>query len=227
MNVSSMVASGYAAKTASAVGNLYASAAAFDTPAATHSGSASGSPDTVTISQAARDALAAASTSSSAGTHSVEARLAEIKSKDAVTRTADDTEYLFAHDAKLAAIRDKINANNSASTLTAEELDYQQKAGGFVNTMAYLSPAEKALYDKMVASGNTAAAAGMSQIALTRTMGHTAGGSNGTTYDPINTKITADNIVKYFSHSIIDPSGKAQAQFQALIEYLQNNPATA
>ena len=98
-----------------------------------------------------------------------------------------------------------------------------QKAVGFVNTMANLSPAEKALYDKAVASGNTEAAAGISQIALVRMMGHTAGGANGTTYDPLNTEITAANIEKYFSHSIVDPTGKAQSQFQALIQYLQNN----
>ena len=112
----------------------------------------------------------------------------------------------------------------SPDKLTAEELDYMQKAGGFVNTMANLSPAEKALYDKAVASGNTEAAAGISQIAFVRTMGHTAGGAGGSTYDPLNTEITAANIEKYFSHSIIDPSGKAQSQFQALIQYLQDNP---
>ena len=192
--------------------------------------SAANTAGTVTISQAAREALAAfeASASPSAGSNSVEAKLAEIKSKDAVARTADDTEYLFAHDQKLAAIRDKINANNGASTLTAEELDYQQKAGGFVNTMASLSPAEKATYDKMVASGNTAAAAGMSAIAFERaTLGHTASTKDGVAYDPTSTAITPDNIVKYFSQSFSDPTGKMQSQFQALIQYLQNIPQTA
>jgi hypothetical protein len=94
--------------------------------------------------------------------------------------------------------------------------------------MASLSPAEKALYDKVVASGNKDAAAGISQIAFIRTTsGHTAGGANGTTYDPMNTEITAANIERYFSHSIVDSTGKAQSQFQALIQYLQNNPATS
>ena len=180
--------------------------------------------DTVTISQAAREAFAAsaANASSSAGSNSVDAKLAQIKSKDVMSRTAEDMDYMLAHDTKLAAIRDK-----APGTLTAEELDYEQKAGGFVNTMANLSPAEKALYDKAVASGNLQAAAGISQIALIRMMGHTAGGANGTTYDPINTEITAANIEKYFSNSIVDPSGKAQSQFQALIQYLQNNPAVS
>lgn len=179
------------------------------------------SADTVTISQAARNALAASSA------NSVDAKLAEIKSKDALSRTQEETDYVLAHDTRFAAIRDKMKGGNGPDTLTADDLDYVQKAGGLVNTMANLSPAEKALYDKIVASGDKAAIAGMSQIALIRMMGHTAGGANGTTYDPINTEITAANIERYFSHSIVDPSGKAQSQFQALIQYLQSNPATA
>ncbi|OYD52409.1 hypothetical protein CGK74_18205 [Thauera propionica] len=108
--------------------------------------------------------------------------------------------------------------------LTADELDYVQKAAGFVNTFAYLSPAEKALYDKAVASGNTEAAAGINMIALIRQGGEMAGGANGTTYNSRTTEITAANIEKYFSHSIVDPTGKAQSQFQALIQFLQDNP---
>jgi len=194
----------------------------------TSAGEPARSAETVTISQAARDALAASSSnreSSSANsgtTNSVDAKLAQIKSKDAMSRTAEDMDYLYANDPKLAAIRDK-----SPGTLTAEEVDYEQKATGSVNSFANLSPAEKATYDKMVASGNTAAAAGMSVIAFERTMGHTAAGANGTTYDPINTEITAENVAKYFSQSINDPTGKIQSQLQALIQYLQSNPATA
>jgi hypothetical protein len=183
--------------------------------------------ETVSISKAAREALTASNASSSSSAaasagRSVEARLAAIKAKGAVNRTQEDQAYLFANDKRLAEI---VAQGKSPDKLTADELDYMQKAKGFVNTMANLSPAEKALYDKAVASGNTEAAAGISQIALIRMMGHTAGGANGTTYDPLNTEITAANIEKYFSHSIVDPTGKAQSQFQALIQYLQNNPA--
>jgi hypothetical protein len=184
--------------------------------------------DSVSISKAAWEALAASNASSSSSSaaanvdKSVEARLAAIKAKDAVSRTQEDQDYLFANDKKLAEITAQ---GKSPDKLTAEELDYVQKAGGFVNTMANLSPAEKALYNQAVASGNTEAAAGISQIAFIRTMGHTAGGADGSTYDPLNTEITAANIAKYFSHSIVDPSGKAQSQFQALIQYLQDNPA--
>lgn len=184
--------------------------------------------DTISISKAAREALAASNASSSSSSaaanvdKSVEARLAAIKAKGAVNRTQEDHDYLFANDKRLAEITAQ---GKSPDKLTAEDLDYMQKAGGFVNTMANLSPAEKALYDKAVASGNTEAAAGISQIAFIRTMGHTAGGADGSTYDPLNTEITTANIEKYFSHSIVDPSGKAQSQFQALINYLQDNPA--
>ena len=182
--------------------------------------------DTISISNEAREALAASNASSSSSSaaanadKSVEARLAEIRARGPVNRSQEDHDFLYANDKKLAEITAQ---GKSPDKLTAEELDYMQKAVGFVNTMANLSPAEKALYDKAVASGNTEAAAGISQIALVRMMGHTAGGANGTTYDPLNTEITAANIEKYFSHSIVDPTGKAQSQFQALIQYLQNN----
>jgi hypothetical protein len=186
--------------------------------------------DTVTISKAAQAAFAAtqnsASSANSSAANSVDARLAEIKAKDMITKTAEDMDYLWANDSGLAALRAKMQANPNYNP-TAAELDHEQKAIGFVNTMANLSPAEKDLYDKAIASGNKDAAAGISQIAFIRMMGHTAGGPNGATYDPINTEITAANIERYFSHSIVDSSGKAQAQFQALIQYLQSNPASS
>ncbi|HUX89795.1 MAG TPA: hypothetical protein VMV48_03800 [Gallionellaceae bacterium] len=178
--------------------------------------------DTVRISQTAREALAASSSSSATNSDkSVVARLAEIRAKGPVNRSQEDHDFLFANDKRLAEITAQ---GKSSDKLTAEELDYMQKATGMVNTMANLSPAEKALYDKAVASGNKDAAAGISQIAFIRTMGHTAGGANGTTYDPLNTEITTANIAKYFSHSIVDPTGEAQSKFQALIQFLQNNP---
>ena len=178
--------------------------------------------DTIRISQAAREALAASSSSATANNDkSVEARLAEIRASGPVNRSQEDNDYLYANDKRLAEITAQ---GKSPDKLTAEELDYVQKATGFVNTMANLSPVEKALYDKAVASGNTEATAGISQIALIRMMGHTAGGANGTTYDPLNTEITAANIEKYFSHSIVDPTSEAQSKFQALIQFLQNNP---
>jgi len=191
--------------------------------------------DKVTISPEARAILelskakAAAAASASTSTRAdpaVEARLAAIKSKDAVSRTDADREYLFANDKQLAEITEK--ERQTPGSLTASEIDYMQKAGGFVNTFATLSPAEKALYDEAVASGNKDAADGISQIAFIR-MGsnHMAGGANGSTYDPINTEITAANIEKYFRHSIVDPSGQSDAKFQALMQFMQNHSVAA
>ena len=180
--------------------------------------------DTVRISQAAREALASSNASSSSATNndkSVEARLAEIRARGPVNRSQEDQDFLFANDKRLAEITAQ---GKPPEKLTADELDYLQKATGLVNTFAHLSSAEKALYDKAVASGNTEAAAGISMIALIRQGGETAGGANGTTYNSRTTEITAANIEKYFSHSIVDPSGKAQSQFQALIQFLQDNP---
>lgn len=179
--------------------------------------------DTVSISKAAWEAFAASNASSTTANvdKSVEVRLAAIKAKDGLSRTQEEQDYVRANDMRLAEITAQ---GKPPEKLTADELDYVQKAAGFVNTFTNLSPAEKALYDKAVASGNTEAAAGISQIALVRMMGHTAGGSNGSTYDPLNTEITAANIEKYFSHSIVDPTGNAQSRFQALIQFLQDNP---
>ena len=177
--------------------------------------------DTVNISQAAREAFAASSSSAAGSTDRVvEARLAEIRARGPVNRSQEDHDFLFANDQKLADISAK-----SYDTRTADEIDYMQKATGFVNTFAHLSSAEKALYDKAVASGNAKAAEGISQIALIRQGGEMAGGANGTTYNSRTTGITAANIVKYFSHSIVDPTGKAASKFQALLEFLENNPS--
>lgn len=194
------------------------------TPAATSSASIADIADTVRISQAGREALAAANAASSSaanGYKSVEARLAAIKSKDGMSRTQEEQDYVRANDKRLAEITAQ---GKPPEKLTADEMDYMQKAAGFVNTFANLSPAEKALYDKAVASGNTEAAAGISQIALIRQGGNMAGGANGSTYNPLTMEITAANIEQFFSHSIVDPSGNAQSRFQALIQFLQENP---
>ncbi|WP_148312899.1 hypothetical protein [Sulfuritalea hydrogenivorans] len=179
--------------------------------------------DTINISIAAREAFASSGASSTTASvdKSVEARLAAIKSKDGMSRTQEEQDYVRANDKRLAEITAQ---GKPPEKLTADELDYVQKAAGFVNTFGNLSPAEKALYDKAVASGNTEAAAGISQIALIRQGGNMAGGANGTTYNPLTMEITAANIEKFFSHSIVDPSGNAQSRFDALIQFLQENP---
>ena len=219
MNASSVAPSSYAARIAAGVGSFYASAVNFRTTAASQTTAPA---DTVSISRAARAAFEASSSVATASADSVDARLAEIRARGPVNRSQEDQDFLFANDKRLAEITAQ---GKPPEKLTADELDYLQKATGLVNTFAHLSAAEKALYDKAVASGNTEAAAGISQIALIR-QGGMAGGANGTTYDPRNTEITAANIEKYFSHSIVDPTGNAQSRFQALIQFLQNNPTT-
>ena len=178
--------------------------------------SASTTPDgtRVSISQAAREVLAAAQAAEPQ--NAIDARLAKIKATSAMERTADDAKFLLENDKRLAEIVAKGEGKR-----TADEIDYMQKAGGFVNTMQNLSAEEKALHDELVAKGETEAAGAITSIAFIRLMGHTAGGPEGTSYDPINTKITAENILKFFKHSIVDPTGKSDGQFQALVRYLQ------
>ena len=172
--------------------------------------------DKVSISSAARALLA-----SDAGG---EARLEQIKSKPAVERSAADTEYLLANDKRLAEIRAK-----DPQTLTADEVDYQQKAGGFVNTMANLSTAEKALYDEMVAAGNYAAVEGMNLIALAR---QGMGGQqvtlpDGSSFDPTTTEISPENIRKLFTAMFVDSDGSSAKRLAALAGYLEQRPASA
>lgn len=175
--------------------------------------------DTVSISLAARAAFAASSFPAGAGNpSSVEARLAEIRSRGPINRSQEDHDFLFANDKRLAEISAK-----SYDSRTADEIDYLQKSAGFVNTFAHLNPSERALYDKAVASGDTAAAEGIAQIALIRQGGAMAGGANGTTYNPRTKEITAGNIESFFTHSIVDHTGNAASKFQALIRFLQSD----
>jgi len=175
----------------------------------------------INISSAARALLASESSTNNAG---VEARLNQIKSKPALERTAADTEYLLANDKRLA----EINAKDS-KTLTADEVDYQQKAGGFVNTMVNLSASEKALYDEMVAAGNYEAVEGMNLIALAR---HGMGGQqvrlpDGSSFDPTTTEITPENIRKLFTQMFVDSDGSSARRLEALAGYLERRTATA
>ncbi len=170
----------------------------------------------VSISSAARALLASDA--------EVEARLSQIKNKPAVERSAADTEYLLANDKRLAEIRAK-----DPQTLTAYEVDYTQKAGGFVNTMANLSTAEKALYDELVAAGNYAAVEGMNLIALAR---QGMGGQqvtlpDGSSFDPTTTEISPENIRKLFTAMFVDSDGSSAKRLAALAGYLEQRPASA
>lgn len=172
--------------------------------------SAPESGDKVSISDAAKAAASA----------EIQKQLDAIKAKPAVERTADETTFLQKNDTKLAEI-----AAKDEKSRTAEDIDYMQKAGGFVNTMAYLSPKEKALYNEMVANGNSAAVEGMNLIAFSR-----AGSgnqpvtlANGKTFNPSVTEITADNALNLFKQMFVDNSGKTDSSFDALAAYLDQH----
>ncbi len=145
----------------------------------------------------------------------VQAKLDAIKTKPAVERTSDDTDFLLKNDSRLAQITAK-----GQKAQTAEDVDYVQKAGGFVNTMANLSPSEKKLYNQMVADGNTDAANGMNLIALSRTGSGNVTLPNGQTFNPGKTEITAQNIRNLFSQMFVSTDGQNARSFDALASYL-------
>lgn len=162
----------------------------------------------------------------------VQGQLAAIKAKPAVERTDADTEYLKAHDKRYVEILDKIKAYglNGTDALSADDMDYLQKASGMVNTMAYLSPGEKSLYDEMIAKGQHEAAhglllAGMSRIGME---GRQVTLPNGKTFDPTATEVTAATVRNLFKYMFVDPSGQTDRQFEALAGYLdQRTPQSA
>lgn len=175
--------------------------------------------DRVTISAAGSQALAA--DSGAAAASAVEQRLNAIKAKSALERTADDVAYLQKNDARLAEITAK-----DSKTWTSSEIDYVQKTGGFVNTMSALSDQEKAMYDEMIAQGNYAAAEGMNMIALTRYgMSGQITTPDGRSFDPNATEINAETVRRLFSQTVVDDSGNAARQFEALAKYLDQRGA--
>jgi hypothetical protein len=146
---------------------------------------------------------------------SIKARIDEIVAKPAAQRSEDDVEFLHNNDKKLAEIFAK-----GPDKQTAEDVDYVQKTGGFVNTMANLSPAEKKLYDELVAKGDTDAVRGMNLIALSRMGGGEVTLSNGTAFDPVKTEVTAKNVRDLFSQMFVGADGQDQRSFDALAKYL-------
>ena len=86
---------------------LFSSAAARSpsTPRQNLAASTANVADSVRISQAARDAFAASSSSATANKdRSIEARLAEIRASGPVNRSQEDHDFLFANDKRLAEI---------------------------------------------------------------------------------------------------------------------------
>lgn len=147
---------------------------------------------------------------------SIKARIDEIVAKPATQRSEDDVDFLQKNDQRLAEIVAK-----GAGKQTAEDVDYMQKTGGFVNTMANLSPAEKKLYDELVAKGDSDAVRGMNMIALSRMGGGDVTLPNGSVFDPAKTEVTAKNVRDLFSHMFVGTDGQDQRSFDALAKYLE------
>lgn len=178
-----------------------------------------GAGERVSISAAARQRLAAEQTN---GNAEVAQRLAEIKKRPGVERSPADYEYLRAHDSRFVELSER-----DSKTWTADEVDYMQKAGGLVNTMAKLSAKEKAMYDQLVAEGNWQAAAGLNLVAMARMLpaDQEVTLPDGKVFNPNRTEVTADNIRKLFRQMFVDSSGQTDRSFAALASWLDRQPA--
>ena len=102
-----------------------------------------------------------------------------------------------------------------------------QKSSGSVNTMAYLSPKEKVLYEELVAKGNWEVAQGLLLVGMSRigmeALQVTLPG--GQTFDPTETEVTADNVRNLFKQMFVDASGNSDRLFDALASALDQRQA--
>lgn len=178
---------------------------------------ASGTTDatSISISEAAKILLAR---DRQAASSDFQQQLEAIKAKPAVERTAADADFIEKNDIKWLEISSK-----TETARMADELDDMQRAGGFMNTMAYLTPNEKQLYDEIVSSGNSDALRGMSLIAMSRVGNENTRITlaNGQSFNPNHTEITAENVLVLFQHMFVDATGESQRSFEALSTFLQ------
>lgn len=175
--------------------------------------------DRVTISDTARKRIE--DETAAQNSQDVQKNLGTIKAKPAAQRTAAEQDYLSRNDQRLAELENKTRGKGP-DALTADELNYMQKAKGMVNTMANLSPKEKALYDDFVAKGNTEAAHGLALIALSReAMAHQEVMlPNGQSFNPTTTEVTAESVRRLFSLMFVDTDGSSARAFEALASAL-------
>jgi len=182
--------------------------------------------DKVSISNAARAQFDAANKTTASA--EVQQKIAEIKSRPNVERSPADFEYLEKHDQRFRELLEKVKVNGGSEALMADELDYFQKATGAVNTMAYLSSGEKALFDEMVAQGNREAATGLLLVGMSRIgmEGQQVTLPNGQSFDPTSTEVTAANVRNLFKYLFVDPSGSTDRSFEALASFLDKRETT-
>ncbi len=183
----------------------------------------SNSTDSVSISNAAKMLAENEIDGSKPTSPEIQKQLDTIKDKSALERTNADMEFLQKYDIKWSEISAKTD-----SIRTADEVDYMQKAGGFVNTMAYLSPKERLLYDELVSNGNTEALRGMSLIAMSRVGNENTQItlSGGKSFNPNSTEITSENIRNLFKIMFVDSSGDSDRSFDALASYLDQRDSS-
>ena len=188
---------------------------------------ASGGREKVFLSDAAQ-AYLAQPTAAASNDGGVQQQLDSIKAKPALQRTAAETEFVQNHDARLNDIQSMVRSGGTDS-LKADDLDYLQKAGGFVNTMSSLSADEKTLYDQLVASGNQDAAQGLRNVALARCgMGdQQVTLPDGQSFVPNQTALTGDNVRRLYGQMIVDPSGVSARAFSSLAAVLDARQAGA
>lgn len=153
---------------------------------------------------------------------SPDASLESIKAKPAAQRSPEEAAIVQPHDARFAEI-----AAKDPQTRTADEVDYIQKAGGLVNTMANLSPDERMLYDDLVAKGDTEAVRGLNLVALSRMGRGEVTLPDGRRFDPDQTAITADNVRALFSRMFVGADGQDSRSFEALAIALGNRQTLA
>ncbi len=158
----------------------------------------------------------------------IQNRIDTIKTTPNVERTQADFDFLAKYDTRYVEIQEKLKTSGNNS-LTSDEVDYLQKAGGFVNTMAELTPGERALYDELVAQGNSEAANGLMLVGMSRIgmSGQQVTLPNGRSFDPTATEVTAANIRNLFKFMFVDATGNTDRQFDALASYLDKREAAA
>ena len=179
--------------------------------------------DSLTLSDAAK-ALLSNTQSPSTNDEAIQKQLDAIKTKPAVQRSAEETEFVSQNDKRFGEIKEKIK-NNGFESLKANDMDYAQKAGGFVNTMAMLSPKEKALYDDMVTKGDYEAAQGLMLVGMSRIgmEGQQVTLENNLSFSPIDTELTAETIRNLFKHMFVSDDRNTDSAFDALASYLEQN----
>ena len=174
----------------------------------------------VSISDAAKQALTA-EISATRESQAIQKQLDAIIAKSPLARSEEETKFLLANDKKMAELQTK-----DSNTWTSADHDYAQKTLGFVNTMAKLTPSEKALYDDLVAKGEGKAASAMHLVGMARMGQEDVTLPNGKTFNPNETAITAGNLRNLFNLMFVDPSGQTDRQFEALAQALERRDAS-